>query len=220
MKFFIENAPVFTSLRVEFLPGETFIAEAGAMMSMSPTIELASKTTGKGVFGALKATLGGESLFAVKYEAKDAGEVILAPPIMGDIIQVEMDAQTIFTQSGAYLAGTTGLEISSQGSWKGLVSGEGLFLSKITGSGTLFLNSYGSVILKNLAAGEKYIVDNGHMVAFDASVNYSFKKAAKSWLGSVATGEGYVCEFSGPGRLWLQTRNLSPFAEMIMKYSK
>jgi uncharacterized protein (TIGR00266 family) len=218
MEFNIENGPVFTTLRLTFAQGETFKAEAGAMVSMSPSIKLEAKTQAKGIFGNIKAMVGGEGLFASLFTAEAPGEVILAPAGPGDIVRLDLNNQTLYTQSGAYLAGSPGLELSTKGSMKALLSGEGLFLSKISGSGTVFFNSYGSVLVKELAAGEKYIVDTGHMVAFEESVTYTVKKAAKGLFSTLASGEGLVAEFTGPGRVWIQTRNLSALAAILQQF--
>ncbi len=217
MKFSIDNRPVFTTLKVDLDSGETFRAEAGAMVSMSTSIELKSKTTGKGLGGMFKAAMGGEGLFASEFTATSSGDVVFAPPTPGDIIDLKMDGRTVFCQGGAYLAGTPTLDLSTQGSLKGLVSGEGLFLQKISGSGDVFLSCYGAVTVKELEKGEKYVVDTGHMVAFEESVTYTIKKAAKGLMSTVLSGEGLTCEFSGPGKVWIQSRNIKGFASLIAK---
>lgn len=219
MQFSIEHGPVFSYLRIRMEQGEQFRAEAGAMIAMSPTISLAAKSSGKGVFGALKAAVGGESLFASLFTAESGpGELLLAPGMPGDIIRFDLQGETILAQGGAYLAGSPDLQLSTQGSFRGLISGEGLFLQKVSGTGPLFLNSYGSIIEKTLEPGEAYIVDSGHMVAFQESVSYEVKKASRGILSSIASGEGLVSHFRGPGKLWIQTRNLTALAEMIGKF--
>lgn len=218
MDFKIENSPVFTTLTVSLQVGESFKAEAGAMVSMSPGIELKSKKQGKGLGGMLKAAVGGEGLFSSVFTAvNSAGEVVLAPSSPGDIIGFDISGNTILAQSGAYLAGTEGLELSTQGSVKAMISGEGLFLQKITGNGKVFLNSYGAVYVRELAAGEHYILDTGHLVAYEDSASYTLKKAAKGLFSTLASGEGLVCDFTGPGKLWMQTRNLKGFASLLVK---
>lgn len=218
MEYKIEHAPVFSTLHIMLKRGEQFRAEAGAMVSMSPTIKLEAKTTGKGIMGSLKAAVGGESFFASLFTAETGdGEIILAPGTIGDIMKMELHGSTIYAEGGAYLAGAPGLEISTKGSFKAMISGEGLFLQKISGSGLLFLNSYGSIIARNLAPGETYIVDTGHMVAFEETVQYTIRKAARGIFSTLASGEGLVCEYTGPGRLWLQTRNLSALAQLLNK---
>jgi uncharacterized protein (TIGR00266 family) len=219
MEFKIENSPVFTTLTIQMANAEQFRAEAGAMVSMSPTITLEAKKSGKGLLGTMKAAVGGESFFASLFTASGGnGELILAPAALGDIVKLEMSGQTIFAQGGAYLAGSTNLNLSTQGSLIGMMSGEGMFLQKITGSGVLFLNSYGGIIEKTLAPGETYIVDTGHIVAFEESVQYKIRKASKGLFSSMASGEGLVSEYSGPGKIWMQTRNLSAFAQILTKF--
>jgi uncharacterized protein (TIGR00266 family) len=215
MDFKIEGGPVFTILRVNLAAGENIKAEAGAMVAMSPSIELKAKTTGKGLLGALGAMVGGESLFSSVYTANAAGELLITPATPGDIVHVKLAGQTLMAQAGAYLAGSVDLTISAQGSLKALIGGEGLFLSKITGTGDLFLGSYGAILMKELQPGETYIVDTGHMVAWESQVQYKLKKAAKGLFSTMASGEGLVGEYTGPGKLWLQTRNLSALAGIL-----
>jgi uncharacterized protein (TIGR00266 family) len=219
MKFSIEQQPVFSVLRLILEAGEQIRAEAGAMISMSGTVELKAKASGKGVLGTLGAMMGGESLFAAEYTAGTSGdELILAPSYPGDILHLPLKNETIFAQSGAFLAGSTQLQLSSQGSLKALVSGEGLFLQKISGSGDLWLASYGAIIEKRLSAVDEYVVDTGNMVAFEASLTYSIKTASRGLFSSVASGEGLVCRFRGPGRLWIQTRSISALAQTLKPY--
>lgn len=219
MKFTIEHAPVYATLRVDMQHGEQFRAESGAMVSMSPSIGLEATTSGKGFMGTIKAAVGGESIFATLYSAtQGAGELVLAPGAPGDIVQLELRDETWFAQGGAYLAGDPSLTLGTQGSIKALISGEGLFLSKITGSGPLFLTSFGAIYSRDLAIGERYIVDTGHIVAFPSSVTYTVRKAARGLFSTLASGEGLVCEFMGPGRLYMQTRNVSALARMIQPF--
>ncbi|MCP4154783.1 MAG: TIGR00266 family protein [bacterium] len=219
MEFKIENGPVFTIVRIEMKQGEQFRAEAGAMVSMSPTLKLEAKSSGKGLMGTLKSAVGGESFFASLITAESGpGELVLAPGVLGDILKMELTGNTIYAEGGAYLAGSPDLDISTKGSFKAMFSGEGLFLQKITGTGTVFLNSYGAIFEKSLAANETYIVDTNHIVAFEETVKYKVKKASKGIFSSLASGEGFVCEYTGPGKLWVQTRALSAFAEQLGRY--
>jgi len=219
MKFTVEQGPVFSILRVALGNGETVRAEAGAMICMSTTVQLQAKTSGKGLFGALGAMVGGEGLFASEYTGTAEGsEVVFAPGGPGDIVHLPVKGATVFAQSGAYLAGSSSLQISTQGSLKAMVSGEGLFLQKITGDGELFLTSYGAVLVKDLAAGEEYMVDTGNMVAFEGSVTYTLAKAAKGLFSTLASGEGLVCRFRGPGKVWIQTRSLGALAQLLTPF--
>lgn len=216
----IENRPVFTTLTVHLDAGESFRGEAGSMVSMSPTIELQAKTQGKGIGGVLKAAMGGEGLFASRFRATGGpGEIVLAPPVPGDIIEFSLTGRTILAQSGAYLAGSDNLELSTKGSLRAMVSGEGLFLQTISGIGVAYLSSYGSIWEKRLGAGEHYIVDTGHMVAFEETVQYRIRTASKGLFSTVASKEGLVADFDGPGTVWIQSRNLRGFAALIQQLS-
>jgi uncharacterized protein (TIGR00266 family) len=219
MDYKIEHGPVFTILRINLKQGDQFRAEAGAMVSMSPTLKLEAKTTGKGLMGTFKAAVGGEGLFATLFTAETGdGELVLAPSVLGDILKMDMSGNTIYAEGGAYLAGSPGLELSTKGSLKAMISGEGLFLQRITGTGIVFLNSFGAVFEKTLAPGEVYIVDTNHIVAFEETIQYKIKKASKGIFSSLASGEGLVCEYTGPGKMWVQTRALSALAQAIGKF--
>ncbi|MFC2146494.1 TIGR00266 family protein [Acidobacteriota bacterium] len=219
MEYRIEHRPVFTIIRINLKQGEQFRAEAGAMVSMTPTLKLQAKGAGKGVFGTLKAAVGGESFFATLFTAETGdGELVLAPSVLGDILKMELTGNTIYAEGGAYLAGSPGLDLSTKGSFKAMISGEGLFLQKISGTGIVFLNSFGAVFEKVLAPGEVHIVDTNHIVAFEETVQYKVKKAAKGIFSTLASGEGLVCEYTGPGKMWVQTRAISSLAKALGKF--
>jgi len=219
MKFTIEHAPVYATLRVDMERGERFRAEPGAMLSMSPSIELETTTAGKGLMGTLKAAVGGESIFASIYSAVHAsGELMLAPAHPGDIVRIDLQQQTILAYGGAYLAGDPGLTVSARGSLKAMVSGHDLFLSVLSGTGPLFLSSFGAVYRRTLGVGESYVVDTGHIVAFTDGMQYAIKTASKGLFSTMASGEGLVCLFTGPGTLWMQTRNVPGFAKTLIPY--
>ena len=87
---------------------------------------------------------------------------------------------------------------------------------RVAGTGTLLLSSYGAIHKVALAEGETYVVDSGHIVAFESSVKFELSKAAKGILASVTSGEGIVCRYTGPGEIFLQTRNLRAFVDSIL----
>lgn len=219
MKYEIIHQPSFSTLVVKLTAGESFKAEAGAMVSMTSNINLEAKSSGKGFFGSIKAAVGGESFFASLFTCTQGeGEVILAPSAIGDIMHTKLNGTTLFASGGAYLAGDKDFDISTKGSFKALLAGEGLFLQKITGTGDLFLSSYGSIIEKEVTPGNNIIIDTEHILAFEESLQFTIKKVAKGIFSTLASGEGLVAEFSGSGKVWLHTRNLSAFAGFIGKY--
>lgn len=229
MKHQILYQPSYSLVIVQLEQGESLMAESGAMVSMSPTIRLEAKVSGGGLFGAIKSAVGGESLFRTTFIAEGGpGEVTLAPSTTGDIMPVQLSGSRLFVQPGSYLAGDPALTISVQGSVRGMLSGEGLFLLTVDGSGLLLLSSFGAIHTKELAEGEEYIVDTGHIVAFDANVQYRLEKASgksqgvggflKGMVQSAMSGEGFVCRYRGPGRVYLQTRQLSSFVSQLIPF--
>jgi uncharacterized protein (TIGR00266 family) len=185
--------------------------------------------SGGGLLGAVKSAIGGESLFRTTFTAEDGpGEITLAPAALGDILALELTGSKFFVQPGSYLAGDTGLAINIQGSMRGMLSGEGLFLLTVQGSGLLLLSSFGAIHSKKLGPGEEYIVDTGHIVAFESSVDYRLEKATgkthgvggflKGMVQSALSGEGFVCRYQGPGTIYIQTRQLPGFARQLIPF--
>ena len=101
---------------------------------------------------------------------------------------------------------------------KGLFSGEGFFVLNVSGRGTVFVNTYGSIHAINLEQGEEIIIDNQHLVAWPSYMNYSIEKASKGWVSSFTSGEGLVCRFRGPGPVLIQTRNPRGFGSWIQQF--
>ena len=209
------------ALAVVNLQAENAIsAEAGAMVSMSANVDLHSEMKG-GVFGALKRAVGGESAFVSTFTAKGSpGEVTFAPGAPGDVVGIELRNQTFMVQSSSYLAGDTTLLVDTKfGGAKSWLGGEGLFLLQVSGNGLLLVSSFGAIHRKTLRPGEQYVVDTGHLVAWEGQMQYNLRKAAKSgFFRSFLSGEGMVAEFVGPGEILIQTRNLAAFAGLLKPF--
>jgi uncharacterized protein (TIGR00266 family) len=211
--------PAFSLAVVTLQGGQSIQAEAGAMVSMSGNIELQSQMKG-GLMGALGRMVGGESAFVSTFTAHGgAGEVTFAPPAPGDIAALEMNNQVFKVQSSSYLAGDMGLQINTQwGGARSFFGGEGLFVLEVSGSGLLLVSSFGAIHRKRLAPGERYVVDTGHLVAWEGHLHYQLRKAARSgWFRSILSGEGIVAEFMGPGEILIQTRNIEAFAGLLSR---
>ena len=216
----IEHQGAFALAVVNLQAGQAICAEAGAMVSMSANVDLHSEMKG-GVFGALKRAVGGESAFVSTFTAQGgSGEVTFAPGAPGDVAGIEVQNQAFCVQSSSYLAGDVSLVIDTKfGGAKSFFGGEGLFVLHVSGTGLLLVSSFGSIHRKTLPAGEKYVVDTGHLVAWEANMKYDLRKAAKSgYFRSFLSGEGMVAEFTGPGEILIQTRNLAAFAGLLKPF--
>lgn len=217
MQYRVLYRPSFALAHVELAAGESIRTESGAMVGMSANLQLEAKMQG-GLLSALgRSLLAGESMFQSTYTAQGGpGEILLAPSTPGDIMGVVLENQAYMIQSGSWLAGSTGLSIETKfaGATQ-FFSGEGAFMVRVAGSGLLLLSSYGAIHKISLAAGETYVVDTGHIVAFDANVRYQLDKAARGLLNTFTSGEGLVCRYTGPGDIYIQTRNLRAFVDAI-----
>ena len=144
------------------------------------------------------------------------GEVSFAPTLFGDVTAIPINGDEGWNMGkDAYLASTAEIikENKTQGLGKAFFSGENLFVYKISGRGMLWVTSFGAIISRDLGQGEKHIVDNGHLVAWNC--RYEMERVGKSSMTAAKTGEGVVCRFTGPGRVYIQTRNHEEFAEWV-----
>jgi uncharacterized protein (TIGR00266 family) len=215
----ILHQPAFALAVVQLQAEQSIMAESGAMVSMSANVELQSQMKG-GLLGALKRTVGGESAFVSTFTARaGAGEVSFAPGGPGDIAAIELANQAFFVQSSSYLAGDASLVVDTKwGGAKSFFGGEGLFVLQVTGTGLLLVSSFGAIHRKRLQAGERYVVDTGHLVAWEGTTQYTLRKAASGFFRSMVSGEGVVAEFTGPGEILIQTRNLAAFAGLLKPF--
>lgn len=213
------HQPSFALAVLQLGAEQSIQAESGAMVSMSANIELQSQMKG-GLFGAIKRAAGGESAFISTFTARGGpGEVTVAPGAPGDIAAIELSGQPFFVQSSSYLAGDASLTIDTKwGGAKSFFAGEGLFVLMVQGQGLLLVSSFGAIHRKRLQAGERYVVDTGHLVAWEGSMQYTLRKAASGIFRSMMSGEGIVAEFSGPGELLIQTRNLAALAGLLKPF--
>lgn len=211
MKHEILYRPVYSLLQVELEAGESISAESGAMVTMTPNIEIQTSAKG-GVLSSLKRSiLGGESFFQNTFTCRqDRGVITFGPAYMGDVEHIPLTGEW-FVQSGSYLCSTPGLGIDTkfQG-LKGVFSGENLFFLRIYGQGELFISSFGAIHPIDLQPGEEVKVDTGNLVAFQQGITYTVEKVG-GIKSTMLSGEGLVLRLRGPGRLYVQTRSPRSF---------
>ncbi len=218
MKYEIKYKPSYSMLVVALEPGEKIIAEAGAMTYMDPQIEVHTRKREKSLLGTLGLSIiGGQSFWVNEYQASSASATaaFVAAPV-GDIEMLEVKPNKGFIiQKSSYIASTENvdLDVKWEGFTKGLF-GQGLFMIKATGDGNLFINTFGAIDKHSLEAGQSMTVDNFHLVAFSDTCNYRVTKFGglkETLLG----GEGLVTQITGPGDIYIQTKNLGEFVEWL-----
>jgi len=205
--------------------GESLIAESGSMVAMSNSFEVDTTFNGRGsgfldflqalVVGLIRKHFAGESLFVNTYRSKKKGsELMVAPAMVGDIVNVSVEKGKPFTvQATSFLASAAG--VSNDLIWGGfsmLFSKEGAFFLRCRGEGELLINSYGAI--EKVEVNGSYIVDSGHVVGFQGDLQYKIQRVG-GWKATLLSGEGLVLSFTGQGTLWLQTRNMGSLVDWL-----
>lgn len=218
MKYDITGKPDFSMVELSLEAGEQVTAEAGAMVAMSPNMQIKTKAKG-GLLGGLKRMVTGESFFTNDFNAEGApGTIKLAPSAPGDVDALQLNGNSFLMQAGAYIAHVGDITIDTKwGGFKSFFSGEGFFLIKVSGNGTVFFGSYGG--LKKVVIDGQYIVDTTHIVAFDENINYNVE-AVGGLKATFLSGEGLVCRYTGQGDLWIQTRSAPAFAGWVNPFRR
>lgn len=210
MRYEILGGDAFPMIKVWLKKGESMKAESGAMVAMSQGMALTSKMDG-GIGKAIGRMFSGESFFMQAIEAENAdGWAMLTTPVPGGITPYELkNGVELLVQKDGFVASSQGVEVSSkmQNLVRGLFSGEGFFIVRLSGEGTVFLSTYGSIFSLDIPAGEEVIIDNGHLIAWESHLKYEITKAAKGWTSSFLSGAGIACRFKGPGTVLIQSRN-------------
>lgn len=217
MKTEILYQQAYAVTRVTLDPNEQIQAEGGTLVGMDPSISIKTGATGGFLRSLGRKVLGGESFFLNTFTADgNGGEIMTAPSLPGDMHVIELANESLLVQSGSYVASAMGIEVNTQwGGAKTFFGGEGLFMLRCNGSGTLLISSYGAIHEMTLAAGQKYTVDSGHIVAFPESMSYHLRKVG-GWKSTLFSGEGIVVDLTGPGSMLLQTRSQDAFLSWLV----
>ena len=215
MQVEISSGPAFAFGEITLPPGGAVRVEAGAMAMTRGDVQMSTSTQG-GFMKGLKRSLGGESFFVNDFTSATGGIVGLAAALPGDMAEVTLDGMgALMVQSGSWIASDPAIVVDSKwGGGRTFFSGEGLILLRCSGQGELLVSAYGAIRSTSLAQGEVLTLDTGHVVAFDDTVTYTVRKAG-SWKSTILGAEGLVTDFTGPGRVWLQTRSSSDLVAWI-----
>lgn len=213
-------------LSVVLEPGETIHAERNAMVAMDASLSLTGGARG-GIFSALtRKLLNDETFFQQRIEAVGdvPGEVLLTPSLPGDVVILECGSSQYMLSDGSYLASDSGVELETKTQSLGralLGNSGGLFIIRTKGNGQVAVSGFGSIRTLELDGSRELFVDNGHLVAWDASLGYelAIDTAGRGFFGklvhSQTTGEGIVLKFSGRGKVLVCSRNKGGMLDWI-----
>ncbi|MCA9600671.1 MAG: TIGR00266 family protein [Polyangiales bacterium] len=199
--------PAQALAKVVLAQGEACVAESGAMVGMTTNVRI--DTRAGGLMQGIKRLFGGESIFVNRFTAEGGpAEVLVAHKLLGDLVALEIDAQGLTLEAGAFVASSANVNVQTRvGGLRTLLGGEGLTVleARAEGRGTLVLGAFGGI--EEMTVDGEFIVDTGHLVAWDAGLEFNVQKSASGWLATWLSGEGLVCRFRGHGRVWVQSRS-------------
>ena len=212
MKYKIICDPTYSAVDVDLDVGERIVAESGAMAWMTPNIQTKTSTRGGIMAGMKRKLLSGESFFQNTYQPQNApGSITFAPGSAGDIVAHELAGGELLLEKGAYLASSERITCDSK--WDGLRGffNEGMFVLRVTGTGTLFFHAYGEI--HPIDIDGEYVVDNGFAVAWEPTLTYQLTRARK--IRSFLFSDQLLLHFSGQGRIWIQSRSPRALAAWV-----
>lgn len=226
MRFVLTGDSDCPIARLALSRGESVKIENGSMV-YSRGVEISGGLNSKkkglgGVLGAIgRSITSGESMFITTATGTvDNGEIAIAPPIPGKIISLQVGGQQQYRlNTGAFLACDATLDYTmvNQGLGRAVFGGTGgLFVMETNGTGTILVSAFGDILSLDVTPESPLVVDNEHVVAWDASLNYNIQVA--SGMFGFTTGEGVVNSFNGYGRVYIQTRNLQNLAQAMHPY--
>ncbi|MEM7687423.1 MAG: TIGR00266 family protein [Pseudomonadota bacterium] len=221
-------------VEIELDPGESAVAEAGAMVWKDSSIEMTtvfgdgSAADQQGGFmgkllGAGKRLVTGESLFTTVFTHNGQGKarVAFAAPTPGTILPLKLDevGGTLICQKDAFLAAAKGVQVGIEFQRKvmtGLFGGEGFIMQRLDGDGWVFVQMGGTLIERELAAGEEVHVDTGCVAAYTSTVSMEVESVG-SVKSMLFAGEGvFFARLRGPGKVWIQSLPFSRLAGRMM----
>lgn len=219
MQVQLRHNPSFTVARCMLAGGEPVRVEGGAMIAHSAGVQLQAKAEGGIMKGLKRSVLGGGSFFVTTYTAPAAGGwVDVAGVLPGDVTYLPITPdRPFFISRGSWIANSHAVDINTQwGGMANLFGGEGGFGFRASGDGVAIVNVYGAIDFLDLQPGEQVTVDSGHVVAYDLHIQFRLRRAVEGRsIQSMKSGEGFVFDFAGPGRVLLQTRNPDAFAQWV-----
>ncbi len=209
-------------VEIELDPGEAVRAEIGTMAYMDDGIQMQT-STGGGLLKGLRRVVTGESFFITDFTntSRHKARVAFAAPYPGKIIPLDLSTLggSFLCQKDSFLCAAKGVEVEVAFTRKlgaGLFGGEGFILQRLSGNGLAFVHAGGTIIERDLAAGETIKVDTGCLVAFAPSVDYDIRFVG-GFKNALFGGEGlFLATLTGPGKVYLQSLPLSRLADRIL----
>jgi uncharacterized protein (TIGR00266 family) len=226
MAQFTVTGDVDPFLHVSLKSGEKIYCESNSMVMMESNLELKGKMTGGLGSALIRRFANNESFFQQHIEATyGAGDCLLSPMLPGAIEVLEIGSSHYFMNDGAFVAAESGvtLQVRTQSIGTAIFGQTGgFFICEAAGSGKLAVSGFGSSFILDVEPGKDIVIDNAHVIAWDAKLHYEVSMATQSgggifgqMINSVTSGEGMILRFSGKGKVVICSRNRNNFASWL-----
>lgn len=225
MAQFTVTGDVDPFLHISLRNGEKIYCESNAMVMMESNLELKGKMTGGLGSALMRRFANGESFFQQHIEATfGSGDCLLSPVLPGAIEILDVGPSRYFLSDGAFVAAESGvtLQVRTQNLGSALFGQTGgFFICEAGGTGKLAISGFGSTFVLDVEPGKDIVIDNAHVVAWDARLHYEISVATQGGgflgqvLNSVTSGEGMVLKFSGKGKVVICSRNRENFVSWL-----
>ena len=209
-------------VEIELDPNEAVRAEVGAMLYMDREIKMQTTTDG-GIFSGLKRMVMGENFFISSFMhagARGKAKVAFAAPYPGKIVPLNLEESgPILCQKDAFLCAAAGIDIDiafTKRLGAGIFGGEGFILQRLSGDGYAFAHAGGTILKRELNAGEQLRLDTGSLVALQEGMSYDIQFIG-GFRNALFSGEGlFLTTIEGPGTVYLQSL---PFSKLVDRIS-
>lgn len=227
MNVIVSYGPSYAVATAMLHADEVVVAAVGAMVSMDPHVVIRTEKTDplvrqrrRGCLNMLLAPfrwiVGADNFYQNHFASVGKpGSVTFAPGIPGDVAVTDVRPNVgIVLQNTAFLCGSASVDLEPE--WEGsrdFVKSEGIYMVQATGEGVVAFNSFGAI--REVQVDDHYVVDSGHLVAFEDSLEYDIRRFSRGLVQRWFGGEANVVEFSGSGRVWIQSRNTKAWGDLI-----
>lgn len=227
MNIIVSYGPSYAVATAMLHAEERVIAEVGAMVSMDPHVVISTQSTERltkrerrGCIGWLltpfRRIIGADAFYQNHFSSVGRpGSVTFAPSVPGDVAVTDVRPGVgLILQSTSFLCGSDTLSLDPK--WEGarkFVKGDGIFMVQATGEGVVAFSSFGAI--REVQVEDHYVVDSGHLVAFEDTLQYDIRRFSRGIFTSMFGGESMVCEFGGSGKVWIQSRNTKAWGDLI-----
>lgn len=226
MPVFTVTGDVDPFLHVSLRKGESIFCESNAMVMMEDPLDLAGKMQGGVLQAVMRRFANGESFFQQHITAtRGDGDCLLSPKLPGGMEVLDVGSVQYCISDDAYVAASDGVQVvaQSQGIGNALFGGTGgFFIGRSSGTGKLVVSGFGAIFTLDVTPEKSMIIDNGHVVAWDANLRYELSASTNQNRGllgnlvnSVTSGEGLVLKFSGRGKVIVCSRNRGTFVTWL-----